>query len=354
MFVESLSCDRAGEVALEDQNSEDEPEEDLSGAKITISDAYRRALLERAASLGDGAACAAIYKLVLLRNSATSEDSIEPTNANVLSALHYMRRAVALGDAGVIDRIAKSCQGASDPGTRALAAQSYRRLEEPPVLWLENCSDIWIELGEAYETGESFMPRDLRRAAAMYARLSSNPNYSHYFGCLLRDGRGVPQDLARARELFSLGSEGKYVDGDNNVDAHRLLAESCMHGGAGIDVDIPRAIAAYKRFIKNAESDHEFFDRTLWDLILALLRSGKYADAAAWSAAAYNGVRTIDWTKLDAYAACEALLIVQSNCVKTRGEGDSDRARSRFKRVLRKQLSLPLNEWSHGAVEPQF
>jgi len=291
-----------------------------------ITDSFKRMLLERAAALDDAAACHALCM-----------ELIDPA---------LFRKAVSLGHGAALVAVAEAYERKADADP-AQVRQSYRRLEGLPVIWHEDCGRIWIKLGEAYETGESFMPKDLCRAAAMYARAVNTELYCHHLGRLLRDGHGVQRDLARARNLFALASENpEYVD--RNVDAHLLLAYSCMHGGAGIDVDIPRAIKAFVRYFEHAFdswADVLVMQRALWDFILLLLRSNRLVDAAAWSTVAFNRVNTIDLTNLDSVAACEALLALS--------QADQEEPSSRHKRmhlrcILLKALGLPTSGWESG------
>lgn len=343
-------CAAIGELALEGERGEDdddEDEDDLSddcdngGGGATackterspdmppMNDSFKRMLLERAAraALDDAAAC---HALCMELNDPA-----------------FFRKAVSLGNGASLVAVAEACEEKADADP-APVRESYWRLEELPVIWHEDCGSIWIKLGEAYETGETFMPKDLRRAAAMYARAVNTEFYCHHLGRLLRDGHGVPRDLARARNLFALGSEEAESD-DHNVDAHRLLAYSCMHGGDGVDVDVPRAIKAFVRYFQHAVdswADALVMQRALWDFILLLLRANRLVDAAAWSTAAFNHINTVDLTSLDIVAACEALLALSE------ADQDDDRSNGHERRHLRctllKTVGLPTSGWESG------
>ena len=285
-------------------------------------------LLERAAALDDAASC---YYL-----------SVQDNN------IVLFRKAVILGHGSALARVAQACVSATDSGNKTLAAHCYRRLEELPVIWDYDCSSIWVKLGKAYENGESMMPQDARRAAAMFARLADNMQYCHHLGRLLRDGVGVPRDLARAQELFALGSE---EDDDINPDAHLLLAYSCMHGGSGVDVDIPRAVDAFKRFFKRASDIEEpVMHQALWDLILVLLRTNHCTEAATWSCKVINRVHTLDLTTLDPISASEALLALLHA---ERVDGSYDDEREHMKSVLLGSLGLPTSGWEGGEHRAQ-
>lgn len=284
-------------------------------------------LLKRAAEFGDA--------IALRKISTESDDPVE-----------CYRRAASLGDCTTLEEVAEACKSAKDSATRALAAHCYRRLEELHVLWLPDCGETWVKIGKAYETGEGETPKDLRRAAAMYSRLANNRFHCHHLGRLLRDGRGVPRDLARARELFAFPFEEDYDD-DTNADARLLLAYSCLYGGEGIDVDLPRAKESFIRYLHSFSSTLclQVSQSALWDFILFLLRTNQCTEAVTWASMAFNGIHNFDLTSLDSIEVCEALLAVSVGAATTGSSIDPNwRIRSRIEETLMKSIGFSADE----------
>lgn len=297
-------------------DDEYDEEDGVVEAKATPDD-YKRMLLERAVAAGDGAACWALFV-----------KSNDPA---------HLRKAADLGDCNAIIKMAHFCKQSADHSTRALANQLYKRLEDLPVIWHDEGASIWARLGREYEEGTVDTPPDLRRAAAMYARLANNPFHSHLLGRLLRDGRGVPRDASRARALVALPSESGI---DNaNADSIILLAYSFLYGGDGVEVDLRRAKESFKRFFNYKQYAKDSNpEAALWDFILLLLRTNWVAEAAAWSSGVYNGIRNIDLASLDRTSAFEALLAL----AEVPSFDPHWLERRRVENALRKTLDLPL------------
>lgn len=317
---------RAGELALENERCIDQEDEDDDGTPV-LTDRYKRMLLERAAELGDA--------IALRTLSLDAKDHVR------------FRRAASLGECTTLEEVARACEGADEPTIRALAAQCYRRLEELPVLWHPDCASIWVKIGLAYETGDGVLPLDLRRAAAMFARLANNRYSSHHLGRLLRDGRGVPRNLARARELFAFPFEEDDAF-ECNDDARLLLAYSCLYGGEGVEVDLPRAKRSFLRYFDLSVSASRC---ALWDFILFLLRTNQCTEAVAWASEAFNGTHTFDFTSLDSIEACEALLAIIEGGATTGSVVDPNwRVRGNVEKALGKSLGFPADGGCAGEL----
>jgi hypothetical protein len=103
------------------------------------------------------------------------------------------------------------------------------------------------ELGKLHELGRG-VPQDLARAAELYrlAAVQGNGMAQNALGRLCRDGRGVPQDFSGALQWFrKAATQDPLLKEIEVTEAQNAMGEMYLRG-QGVTPDIPTAIQLFK------------------------------------------------------------------------------------------------------------
>ena len=110
-------------------------------------------------------------------------------------------------------------------------------------------TDAMSNLGLLYENGQG-VPQDCAKAAELYQKAADagDTRALKYLGVLYNNGRGVPQDYAKAAELFQKAADAGNSDAMNNLGVLYL-------NGRGIPQDYAKAAELYQKAADAGDTD---------------------------------------------------------------------------------------------------
>ena len=175
--------------------------------------------------------------------------------------------------------------------------QMQRCAYDAALPWVQYAADAGIagglnNLGGLYENGWG-VPQDFAKAAELYQKAAEagNTNATYYLGLLYANGQGVPQDYAKAAELYQKAADAGYPDAMNNLGV-------LYWGGRGVPQDYAKAAALYQKAADAGNPSAMFNLGTLYanglgvpqDYAKAAELFQKGADAGHTNATYYLGV----------------------------------------------------------------
>ena len=157
------------------------------------------------------------------------------TSADPQEAMRLLRQAADRGDLKARAELAALVLGGDGPEADRLAA----------VTCLRECAEIG-DMAAAFNIGICCaegvgVPRDDEQAVAWFRRAAGELTVAQYwYGRMLAEGRGAPQDLYAARDLFLRAAELGLQDAE-------VVAGEMLANGRGGPRDMPRARALFNR-----------------------------------------------------------------------------------------------------------
>ncbi len=194
----------------------------------TLPPNYAEAMIwfRRAAEAGHDAAARALAHL-LLHGLGTSADPQE--------ALRLLRQAAGRGNVEARAELAALALAGDGAEADRLAAVAYLR-ERAEVGDMAAAFDIGICCAEGVG-----VPRDDEQAVGWFRRAAEELTIAQYwYGRMLAEGRGAPQDLSAARDLFLRAAEQGLQDAE-------VVAGEMLANGRGGPPDMPRARLLFNR-----------------------------------------------------------------------------------------------------------